>query len=373
MYFGEPDIEDLLADESFIRYCKDNSSSDRMKWELYLQDHPEQADLAARAKNRFLVLFNAMAQSDLDEQEALLKNRLLANEPAPVIRMQANEVQQGKNRASAIIRAAAGVAAVVLLVLGLSRFFPGTSSPNNPVSSQKTFAAAYGEKKNLQLPDGSMVILNAGSKISIAADFGVHERNVYLNGEAFFDVKHNRSLPFVVHTSDMDIKALGTAFNVKAYPCDKMTEASLVRGLVEVTLKKEQNQKVLLHPNQKIQWKQADDDKGQAIVADRKPAPLAAGNLVQQLTKTDSDDIKEIAWTENKLVFADESFSEIAAQLERWYGVRILFMDDAIRHYRFTGIFEKEEIGAVLSFLKESRSFNFELEKGETNTVKIYR
>lgn len=372
MYFDKPDIEDLLADESFVQYCKQDSPADMAKWESYLRAYPEQATLVEEAKSRFLSLFDAMAMADLTDQEELLKNRLGAADPAPVIRMQTTGKRDRGNIFPAILTITVGIAALLLLAAGTYLFFAGRQSKSDP----RTFAAAYGEKKNLQLPDGSVVILNAGSKISIPDNFGVHTRDIYLKGEAFFDVKHNKALPFIVHTADMDVKALGTAFNVKAYPADKMTEASLVRGLVEVTLKKDQNQKVLLHPNQKIQWKQErEDKKGQltGLQNDKKMIPLSTGNLIQQLTKTDSDDIKEIAWTENKLVFADESFAEIASQLERWYGVKLEFMNDEIRQYRFTGIFEKEEIAAVLSFLKESRSFNFEIEKGEMVTVKIYR
>src|SRR5690606_22571909 len=94
-----------------------------------------------------------------------------------------------------------------------------------------------GERKSIQLPDGTKVMLNAGSTIHIAADFNATSRQLTLVGEAFFDVVHNAEKPFIIHTGAMDIKVLGTVFNVRAYPGDKTSETSLLKGSVEVTLK----------------------------------------------------------------------------------------------------------------------------------------
>ena len=177
-------------------------------------------------------------------------------------------------------------------------------------------------------------------------------------------------MPFIIHANTVQIKVLGTAFNVKAYPCEKSIEASLVKGLVEVTLKDKENRKVLLHPNQKIEWKYTGNSRGVDIKKYKKKA--STDGLIQSLTKTDGGDVKEIAWTENKLIFTDDSLETIAVLLERWYGVQIEFADDAIRYYRFTGEFEKEELATILSFLKESKNFNYEIIPGETMLYKLY-
>jgi transmembrane sensor len=93
--------------------------------------------------------------------------------------------------------------------------------------------------------------------------------------------------------------------------------------------------------------------------------------LTRELTLTNSGSIKEIAWTENKLIFEDEPLEEISRLLGRWYGVNIHFEDDAIRDYRFTGMFEKEDLNTVLAFLKESRHFNYVIEPGDPITVNL--
>lgn len=367
---GQLDIEDLLADESFINYCKRTSQRDIAYWESYTQDHPYHATILEQARNRFLELFNVLAVADMDEQEALLKNRLAATDPALVI-----SIQKQEHRRKTIFSPAFQLTAAMVVLALAVYYFNFISNNHTAKESVKQFATAYGERKNFQLPDGSFVVLNGGSKIKITDAYGVHARDIYLEGEAFFDVKHNKDLPFIVHTSAMDVKALGTAFNVKAYPGEKMTEASLVRGLVEVTLKDKENRKVLLHPNQKVQWQLPGETSGnkanELATADKKA--VLTDKLVQGLTKTDKDEIIEIAWTENKLIFTDETFADIAVLLERWYGVKIEFADVTIMNYRFTGIFEKEGLGAVLSFLKESRHFNYEFIPGDTLTVKLYQ
>jgi ferric-dicitrate binding protein FerR (iron transport regulator) len=368
---GQLDIEDLLADESFINYCKRTSQRDVVYWQSYIQDHPYHTTIIEQARNRFLELFNALAAADIDEQEALLKSRLAATDPAPVI-----PLQQQEHRQKAIFSPVFQLTAAMILLALAVYYFNFITGEHTRKETVKQFATTYGERKHFQLPDGSVVVLNGGSKIKITDAYGVEARDIFLEGEAFFDVKHNKGLPFIVHTPAMDVKALGTAFNVKAYPEEKMTEASLVRGLVEVTLKYKENHKVVLHPNQKVQWQLpgiTSGDKSHELAGTDKKFGQGGDNLVQGLTKTVKDEIKEIAWTENKLIFNDETFEDIAVLLERWYGVKIEFADVTIMNYRFTGIFDKEGLGAVLSFLKESRHFNYEFIPGDTLTVKLYQ
>lgn len=363
------DIEDLLSDESFINYCKKSSPADRALWESYVQDNPDRLIVVENAKARFIEVFNAMAMADRDEQEIQLTKRLNMIESASIVQMQEYEEKKSRDIFSLLIKFTASVAVVLLAV-----FLTINYNNSSKKESLKTFVAAYGERKNFQLPDGSIVTLNAGSKINITESYGVSSRDIYLEGEAFFDVKHNKELPFIVHTPAMDVKALGTAFNVKAYPGEKITETSLVRGIVEVTLKEETNRKLMLYPNQKVLWELPDIKTGTNKDTTEQTSEMRGlnDNPVQKIIKTDEGDVKETAWTENKLIFEDESFADIAVLLERWYGVKIEFAEDAIRHYRFTGIFEKEEIGTILSFLKESKSFKYEIIAGEPLKIKLF-
>lgn len=361
------DIADLLADESFINYCKKTSPEDVAFWEHYIRENPDRRLLVEYAHEKFLQLFNALADADLEEQVTRLQNRLNLTEPAPVVKMEGFEKKKANRILPMLLKWSA---AAVLLVAVLFTIIYYNNGRNK---STKTFVAAYGERKNIQLPDGSDVTLNAGSKIEIRESFGVSTRDVYLEGEAFFDVKHNAKLPFIVHTPAMDVKALGTAFNVKAYLNEKITETALIRGLVEVTLKEGNNRTMLLHPNQKIKWEHPLAKPGNTKSPLVKSGDVLnrTDSLVKKLLVRDDGDITEIAWKQNKLIFENELFGDIAILLERWYGAKIVFKDDTIRNYRFSGDYEKEDLNTVLGFFKESRDFNYTIEPGDNLTVTL--
>jgi transmembrane sensor len=358
-------IADLLADDSFINYCMKSSAKDVAFWESFLVAHPGHLQLVEEAREHFIILFNALAQTDMNEQLALISSKLPPLDAKPVIQMNTERNAQRPRRFIPFFLKVS--AAVIILAVVIAGFYQFT---NRNEKALKTFVSACGERKNIQLPDGSTVTLNAASKIEIDKTFGVSSRNVYLEGEAFFDVKHDPAKPFVVHTTMMDVKALGTAFDVKAYLNDKVTETSLIRGLVEITLKESDNRKMLLHPNQKIRWVHQPVNKTITQAPDVQQEHVTH-NLTSDLKVTRSGSIKEIAWTENKLIFEDESLEEISRLLGRWYGVHIEFEDDAIRNYRFTGMFEKEDLNTVLSFLKESKRFNYVIEPGDPLTVNL--
>jgi ferric-dicitrate binding protein FerR (iron transport regulator) len=364
------EVADLLADETFINFCKRSSPGDIAVWEKFASENADNQVLVEQAKEVFIVLFNVLGVADRNEQVARLKHRLElmeASEPAPVVQMDGPEANGPGRKVSWLLKISA--AAVVLIA---AAFFIVRSLSSNSDKASKMFLAAVGERKNIQLPDGSDVTLNAGSRIEILGDFGKSTRDVFLEGEAFFDVKHNAKLPFVVHTAAMDVKALGTAFNVKAYLDERSTETSLIRGLVEITLKENNNRTMLLYPNQKIRWehpvsKKAAGSPGPSNNNNNADEPVS---LVKSLVVTDEGSIREVAWKDNKLVFDNELFADVALLLERWYGAEIEFSDDAIRYYRFTGSFEKEDIHTVLDFLKESKAFNYRIEQGEQ--LKVY-
>ncbi|MBC8033812.1 MAG: DUF4974 domain-containing protein, partial [Chitinophagaceae bacterium] len=129
-----------------------------------------------------------------------------------------------------------------------------------------------------------------------------------------------------------------------------------------------------LHPNQKVNWQHVDNKpKSEKSSIKENGYWNSDDSLMETLMITEAGDIKEIAWKEDKLIFDDESIEDIAVLLERWYGVKIVFTDDIIRHYRFTGAFEKEELSTVLNLLKESRSFKYEIKSGETLEVILYK
>lgn len=345
------EIADLLADESFINYCRGTDKEALAKWEAFCNESQANRALADAARERFVEIFNALAQADLEQQEARLSARLFSAGPAPVIPMKALPIRRK------FIRNSLKWSALLIPVMsiGFWYYLSGTRVIH--------FQTAMGERKNFHLPDGSFVRLNAGSTLNLCDDFGTHCRDVYLEGEAYFDVHHNDRTAFIVHTADMDIRAVGTAFNVRAYGGDRETETALLKGIVEVTLKHPQHRRIILRPDQKVQWS-----------LHAKPVPAGKDTtLVSGLVRTSDGDVRETDWINNKLIFDDEPLSDIAVRLERWYGVKVLIEDEELKAYHFTGTFGGENITDVLDICRESRPFSYRIIPGEQTVVRIFK
>lgn len=359
-------VEDLLKEESFINYCLRKNEQDVHYWEKYLAENPGKKELISEAVQEYRLLFTALAQADLEEQLSALKKKLTGNESdsAPVIEL--NPASQAR---TPFYRRFSSIAVAAMAVLAIGFYFirktPRTPTPQNKIVQ---YTCKPGERKSFQFPDGTQVILNAGSEIYLNDQYAKNTREVFLKGEAFFEVQHNAEVPFIVHTASMDVKALGTAFNVKSYNNEGRTEAVLVRGLVEVTLKKDNNRKLLLHPDEKVMWR---EDKTNNTGVSRLSTVNLEQAIIKPVNKNDNGDVKEIAWVQNNLAFEDEAFEEIAYQLNRWYNVNIQFESNDIKQYRFTATFKKEKIEQVLDILRASKRFNYRFQ-GEQNIV-IYK
>lgn len=256
------------------------------------------------------------------------------------------------------------LAACVLLVIALAWQF-NSDKTEEPFAIKKFSEVSThpGSKTKLILPDSTAVWLNAGSKLTYSENFGTANRNTTLSGEAFFDVRKS-TIPFVIHANGVQIKVLGTAFNVKSYPNEKTTETSLVRGRVEITLDLRPGERFILKPNEKLV---VTNEQAEVKQAERKKEPLV---VLSGLTHTIDNDIVETSWVENKLIFQDESFTELARKMERWYGVSIEIKNEKIANERFTGTFTTETVQAALEELQMIAPFRFTI---KSNSIQITR
>lgn len=224
------------------------------------------------------------------------------------------------------------------------------------------------------LPDGSLVWLNAGSKLDYNKNWHDSKtREVILSGEAFFDVVKKDGQPFIIHTTLMDIRVLGTSFNVKAYPGDATAETALLTGKVAVVLKKNKGRTVLLQPNQKLvvpqstATKATDDIHTVNTPGDNDTLAYHIGPV--NIDRKDNV-VMETSWREGKLAFSDQTFRDIATQLERWYGITVVFQEPALEKTRFTGTFREEPLARVMMALQLSAPFNYKIQQ---DTLMIYR
>ncbi len=263
---------------------------------------------------------------------------------------------------------------LIVAVLFGSFFYSKTFAPQqNQTVAKSEISTKNGSRTKVQLPDGTSVWLNSSSKLTYDnQNFGDKIREVSLIGEAYFDVVKNATKPFIIHTAKMDIKVLGTAFNVKSYPGDKTTETSLIHGSVEVTLN-DRHEKIMMKPNEKLIINN-DDAKTlpvNSMVTSQKLSSAATKPIIElsHLTRYPSDNsIVETGWINNKLIFTNESLEEIATKMERWYGVTIHIKNEKLKKELLTGSFEKETLPQALKALQFTTRFNYKIEK-DTITI----
>ena len=169
-----------------------------------------------------------------------------------------------------------------------------------------------GGEFSLTLSDGTEVYMNADSKLRFPTKFGKNERVVELEGEAYFQVARNEKSPFIVKSSCMAIKVLGTEFNVSAYSEDSVIQTTLVRGSVEVSSERG-GQSVVLHP-------------GEQSVLNRQDYSLSVCTV---------DVSYAMAWKEGRLRFKEKPLSEVMKVISRWYDVEVVYEDEEVKDYPF--------------------------------------
>lgn len=242
------------------------------------------------------------------------------------------------------------IAAMLVLVAGLGigayKIFINPK-PVKPVEANLVQKQnAKGVKSTIELADGSKIWLNADSKVQYPALFTGNTREVYLNGEAFFDIAKNPSKPFIIHLSKGTVRVLGTSFNIKAYDNEPVVETSVATGRVAFIPRLKNNKQadtVFLTPNNKVVYR-LDEEK-----------------IITAATVSSEDK----AWTEGKMIFRSNSFEEIAIELERNFGKRAVFKNEEARNFRLTGSFQNNTLAEILYYLSKTKTFSYTISDEE--------
>ncbi|TKG97009.1 FecR family protein [Puteibacter caeruleilacunae] len=219
-------------------------------------------------------------------------------------------------------------------------------------TSQTTFAeiqCPLGVRTSFVLPDGTTGYLNSGSKLAYPVVFS-NERNVKLNGEAFFDVAHNKQKPFIVKTPHLSTKVLGTQFNVIAYEEEQNEQIILQEGKVEVYSNTGTRLSTLV-PNEKL--------------------IINTTTNKYSTSKVEAD--QYVSWTEGKLILRNETMQHVAQRLGRWYNVDIEIEDQELMKYAFRATFINEPLEEVLKILAITAPLKYEELQRETTDNDIYK
>ncbi|MGM9762442.1 MAG: FecR family protein [Candidatus Cryptobacteroides sp.] len=205
--------------------------------------------------------------------------------------------------------------------------------------------ADRGQKSAVTLPDGSKVHLNSASKICYSSDYNSRNRNVRIEGEAYFEVAHNEKIPFIVDANGLNIKVLGTKFNVSAYPDNSFVEATLVEGKISAY---DGRQEIVLNPSYQVKYNRE--------------------NGAMQKRQVNPNHL--VPWLDGEIVFSDNTLDEVARILERMYKVNIIFSDESVKQYSYTGLVHNNSLRNVLDLIAATSPVEYRI---YNDTVKIRR
>lgn len=353
MHINPKYTENFLVSEDFNKYVIGGSTFSDKKWGAYLKDHPETKQGAEKARGIILGLISMkdiISDSELDEFKLYHNFEETWKEYKGAIPKSAIPKYQ-----KLIWRCIAVAAAIVFAILfySLTNNF-AQRSIGLPLFSEIYVPAA--KQSKLILPDGTNIWLNSDTKIKYSTQFNSKERNVYLDGEAYFEVAHNKKLFFNVFSKGAQIKVLGTKFNVKSYPDDEKLETVLVEGKIELSRANVKN-------SRSIEIK-----PGDKAILDFK---------TNKVTITRKDIDIDLTWKEGKIIFRNTPLADVCKSLMRWYNVEIVLADDTgeLLVHPFTFTVVNEPLPLVLEYLCQAAPLNLKTEyidvDGEKGIEKI--
>lgn len=216
------------------------------------------------------------------------------------------------------------------------------------LSATNTLVVPAGQRANIQLPDGTNVWLNARSELTYPAYFTGSSREVKLNGEAYFEVTHDKNQPFIVHTRQYDIEVLGTSFNVEAYPDSEDFSTALIEGVIELNNLDSPEKKILLSPGEKV----------------------INENGTLKISEIDNYEIYR--WREGLICFTYIRFTDLMKQFEKCFGISIILENPSLHDKVFSGKFRiSDGVDNALRVLQREGGYGFEWDHDDDTVIYI--
>jgi len=325
------DITELLV-KFYSNSCSKEEYEEVMIW---LSDPKNEKEVDNLTEKHWRLLDGIFGNDQLDE------NRVLNNIKAEIREEKAPTKMRTifKNSFnSAFLKVAAGV----ILCIGVYTIIK-PSLPNKISEEYYVYNTNKGQRDTIFLEDGSKVVLNYLSQLRVSKNYR-DKRNIKLSGEAFFDVRKNPDNPFKVEIEGMNVTALGTSFNISTF--NSSSKVNLVTGKVKVD-KEDSDLSLTLNP-------------GEMARLDYKKGSLVKGK---------TNEIVDLGWTKNILVFSENNISEIAESLENRFNVEVEIFNENHKEWSYTGKFNDEGLNQILDLVSFSLGFEYEVIE---NNVKIY-
>lgn len=349
---GNYTVEDFILDPEFRNWILKNHPEAKAYWEDFLKKNPEKIAEIEQARKILIHLSKEKNQLSTRSKEDLwagILNQLTTDSSESETKIvnldswsaiqQYNQDQAKKTR----IAWKRKVAAVLVLVSSLAYFLTKNFEPKEIksedwVAEMEVLQAPAGVKSTITLEDGSKVFLNSGSKISYQKGFTDSLRVLTLEGEAFFEVAHDKSRPFIVRTGAISTTALGTSFNISSFPGDSIS-ISLVTGVVLVKNQTSEAQEKLL--------------PGEGIKA-------SFEDMSWRKDKFDPEEV--LSWMNKTLIFSHTAFPKASQKLENWFGVEIIFDNKVPADLMVSGKFVDESLENILKGLSYSSRFSYTIQ-----------
>jgi transmembrane sensor len=331
--------DDFIMDESFQRWIfKPDDETDKF-WHSFLVENPHQRPVLQEAK-QFLQVFTLDKDDSMQSRIQRLKRNVnetidqgdhlktITATPSTIVQPDFNETRRFSPKLWMAF------AATVTVIIACSVWAWSAWSGQEYVTDR-------GHRSIITLTDGTKVWLNADSKLRTSHDFADGTiREVFLEGEAFFKVKRDVTKPFVVRSSDLKVRVLGTSFNVSAYPEKKNIETTLIEGSVSLETDRSGVEPVIMKPNQKAIYQRQSQDI----------------TLVQQ-----ADIESATGWRRGHLTFDNVELGEMIAAMERWFNVDIHVPADQRLSCRFSARVETKTLEEVLELFAASDGITYEI------------
>lgn len=356
-------VEDFVLNQDFKMWVYFPDQPTKHSWEKLLEENPDQIKCANAAK-AILIDMNYL-NSNLSKSESIEiwekinktteNSEAKSQEKGKLIFLNSDQMirrYESRKRPFGWFNQELRVACILFFAFSFSFVFGHFTHKPIVVEEivvmpvHEEYIAQAGVKSTLTLNDGSIIMLNSGSSIRFIKNFEIDKRVVYLEGEAFFEVAKDSLRPFSVITGEVTTTALGTSFNISAYPNEKLNVA-LVEGKVAIEVLKIPEYKVLL-------------DQGEEFKIN-----IASGRY--QKGTFDPDLI--LAWTDKKIIFQKVKFKEAIRVLENWYGVNFTVQNYPSPDLELNGVFQDETLENVLEALSYTARFRYKLNKDEVKIV----
>lgn len=335
--------ENKTIETVILRYLQKNISEEEMKELMsWIKENEEHKEMFFQMKNTYDLRVGGLfpTADEMEESKKRLFTKIAkAEETERVLQME----QKKKRRLQTLGKYAAVALVCIMATLGV-QYIMNTKSPRLYTELDMESGPRMG---HMTLPDGTKVILNASTKLRFPDKFEKDMREVYLDGEAYFDVIRNEKAPFIVHTDKQKIRVLGTQFNVMDYSVDDYSITTLVSGAIQmqaVGKTGEYGDPVILKPNQQVFFNKENNH-------------LALSNIEINMSRT---------WVNKVYHFKSEPLLQITTRLEKLYGIQIHIQNEELKETEFTGTFGlDQELDEVLRIINFEKQFTYEKTEDE--------